>query len=286
MKAELNLKNKDILQLQKDKQELFMNNNWTICELEKIKIKDIVISDLKAENERLVSNSETLSKQIKSLEMQHLKYDQINKEKESDYSNELNNLNMQYKTVITDQEKNIHLLKGEVKNLSGKLNELEVDLIREQNEHKTIIEQITSQKNNTLISYNALQEKYSCDIQNKDKSISNLQCKLVKIEDDWRNYLKRITDDQKVEILLNNHKTFHLNVDNYVKKMFDKLNIEDFESSVDIRLKYLDERLRKIGEKSERLGEKLNGQSEQDKIKELEILLQVKDRDMEDKKKK
>lgn len=266
-----------------------MNNNWTICELEKIKHKDIVISDLKSENERLVLNSETLTKQIKSLEMQHLKYDKINKEKESGYSNELNNLNniiMQYKTVITDKEENIHLLKDEAKNLSEKLIELEADLIREQNEYKTIIELITSQKNNALISYNALQEKYSCDIQNKDKSISNLQCKLVKIEDDWRNYLKRITDDQKVEILLNNQKTFHFNVDNYVKKMFDKLNIEEFESSVDIRLKYLDERLRKIGEKSERLGEKLHGQSEQDKIKELEILLRVKDRDMEDKKKK
>ncbi|CAG9759775.1 unnamed protein product [Ceutorhynchus assimilis] len=194
IEKELTEKNTQILQLQKVKQELFMDHNWTICDLKKIKQKDRMLGDLKKI------------------------------QKENDYK------------ILSLKEKN---------------------------------------------------EKYRNEIKNKDKLIFELKNKLQKFENDWQIYTKRITDDEKIQLLNSQTNTTKTtDIAKFIDNSFQKLNIDEFESTVDIRLKYSDERIQKIQNKINTIHENLNDKVGQNKIKELEIQLRVKEREMDHKRKK
>lgn len=96
------------------------------------------------------------------------------------------------------------------------------------------------------------------------------------------NSLERATDDQKVELKQQNYtKTVLKSVEEYVTNFFDSLNTEEFESHMDIRLKYLEERFRALKDKFGRL--EVLALDPKRRVKELEVLLQVRDRELKEK---
>lgn len=98
------------------------------------------------------------------------------------------------------------------------------------------------------------------------------------------NSLERATDDQKVELKQQNYtKTVLKSIEEYVTNFFDNLNTEEFESHVDIRLKYLEERFRALKGKFGRLEVVALRNDPKRRVKELEVLLQVRDWELKEK---
>ncbi|XP_066148296.1 putative leucine-rich repeat-containing protein DDB_G0290503 [Euwallacea fornicatus] len=325
IKLELLSKNKDILKLEKDKQDLFMNNNWTICELENSKHNNIIINELKRENENLVGEAELLSQKLKNINVKHSKLLKTLEDKEQTLEDNLLKIS-NFTTALTEselrisqKEKELNLLDHHLKEYRDKTSEFD-DAFEKMNseldskelalkvavktieqlqvEHQEHFNSLSLEKNNLQKSYEALQAKYNNDFKSKDQSISDLKNKLFVLENDWQKYLKRITDDQKVKFLsciqvngymqsreLPNGLIFK-EMEQYVANFFNNLNVEDFESTVNIRLKYLDERILFIKKKSEIIEETRRNGNEKEKIKELEVMLHVKDREIQERQKK
>lgn len=115
------------------------------------------------------------------------------------------------------------------------------------------------------------------ELNQKTKTLDKLERDKVKDRSETSNLA---TDDQKVELKQQHYhytKTVLKSVEEYVTHFFDSLNTEEFESHVDIRLKYLAERLRAVKDKFGRL------EVAKRRIKELEVLLRVRDRELTEK---
>ncbi|XP_066260217.1 putative leucine-rich repeat-containing protein DDB_G0290503 [Euwallacea similis] len=325
IKLELISKNKDILKLEKDKQDLFINNNWTMCELEKAKHNNIIINGLKRENENLVGEAELLTQKFDNLNVEHLKLLKSLEDKEKTLEDNLLKISSftaaltESELLISNNEKELKSLEYQLKEYRNKTSEFDdtfekinseldskelalkvaVKTIEQlQAEHQQHLNSLSLERNNIQKSYEDLQAKYNTDIKDKDQFISELKSKLFGLENDWQKYLKRVTDDQKVEFLSCSQVNGHVKsrepingltfkkMEQYVANFFNNLNMEDFESSVNIRLKYLDERIHSIKKKSETMEETLNNGNKKEKIKELEVMLHVKDREMQERQKK
>ncbi|KAG5874794.1 hypothetical protein JTB14_012430 [Gonioctena quinquepunctata] len=125
LKEELSNKNKQISCLQGEKQELFMRNNWQICELEKIQGRDTLIHELKREIDVKDQEIQRYSNEVEALrndmEKQNISISDLNNEKEiiisekrsevQRYDNEAKanklNKNVENETILTEYTENL-----------------------------------------------------------------------------------------------------------------------------------------------------------------------------------
>lgn len=130
LKKQLHDKNKEVLQLQKEKQELFMNNNWNLCELEKVKEQLLLIKklqDIIGKNEKnMESMQKTISEQvskIEALKMDHEKREEsLINENLKDKNKLLKELEV-YDTMLVQYKSLIEKSDMKTSNLQQKLTE-------------------------------------------------------------------------------------------------------------------------------------------------------------------
>lgn len=134
IKEELLEKNQQILIFQNEKQQLFMNNNWKICELEESKAKDVKIKKLM---EDLCNKEEMISQY--NMQLNILKGDFRNKDKmiqrmKNDHDAEVNrydNVLVEFKNMVEGYEFKIKTLEDTLvatKDLKDNLNILKSEL--------------------------------------------------------------------------------------------------------------------------------------------------------------
>ncbi|KAH1003884.1 putative leucine-rich repeat-containing protein DDB_G0290503 [Dendroctonus ponderosae] len=138
---------------------------------------------------------------------------------------------------------------------------------------------------------------HKCDNATSERSLSVLELTNLNMDAFSQHNLERITDDQKVELLFNNQpfpNSFKSNVDvtstslppfHNRKNCIAKLHIEGFEKGMDTTLEYLADPINVYGR---RLNPEYDSADKLqiNKIKELNILLQVKEREIQEKRRK
>lgn len=146
LKNELHEKEKNILQLQSEKQSLFMSNNWRICEMEQLKNNVSKIHDL----ENVVRNFQL--KESEMAEKNQLLIEQSGKlratvdflqESLFEKENKLKTLDSEKQIVIAElykKEESINTLNEKVKYLKKDLQDRDVNVIKLQKE----VEELTS----------------------------------------------------------------------------------------------------------------------------------------------
>ncbi|KAL1516927.1 hypothetical protein ABEB36_000758 [Hypothenemus hampei] len=288
IKNELLLKNKEILKLENEKQTLFMNNNWTKCELEQVKQHLIFAEALKKENALLTCDLEKALQRLRTFESEHLKNDELIKDKENiienylkqllEGNNEIETLKLTIKNLAKETEELIEKVnriqntadetQTEVDKKERKIAEMQITLHNLKKNYDQGLKSVTIENNTIAQNCEILND----EIKNKDACIRDLKRKLDNLECE-----RRITDDQKAAILINRQKIDY----EFLHKNVHNIEIKKFVDVVDMKLKCLDEKL---------ISSINNVQSirntSQNKIKELEILLQVQNRDIQEKRKK
>jgi chromosome segregation ATPase len=287
LKDELHNRNKEILQLQCDKQELYMSNNWKTCELEK---RDAEIDRLKEkhfnleknlkliqfENHRQLQEIEHLNrtkfelqKKIDDLKIEcsHLKYEQAAVKK-------LNEFHAQQNLKYDENEVNQHAESDQdfFKNLEMKFEKVDEGFT----EHACLeISNITGLLNSI---YERCQtNKYECN--NSVEEPHYFKSDYVKtLLDRINTYFQFI--DQKI-----------VSKDDcitYLKKKVNKLkkNIVQIQK-LEEKCKNLETRINENADMLRFLNQtKFNNQNQNEEIKDLQTLLQVKIRVEKDKQKK
>lgn len=140
LKEELLQKNKQILNLENEKQELFMNNNWKICELEQSKTKENEIDILKKELFIKESLTAEYRQKLQALELDLLSKNAVINENEENYKKEIGRYDevlIEYKDMVAGYQSKISKLeetiagtKYLVRDLKDNLNILKNELKR------------------------------------------------------------------------------------------------------------------------------------------------------------
>ncbi|KAJ8973647.1 hypothetical protein NQ317_002921 [Molorchus minor] len=320
LEEKLQQKNKQILQLQTEKQKLFMDNNWNICELEKISEKDGVISNLSKEVSTLVIQMKSLKKGLieKESAIEHLteeKQGMENKNREeikkyeavftqykdmvTDYENQIYKLQEHLgvsETTIIDLQDNIKILKDELSKRDSDLNKMTINL---------------SNLQSTLISYekgstgNVKDENCSKETshKNNDKSLVEAiyqflkNCETATKKCNGLN-TKEYIDINKLFNIIEKHVRQDNNIDCNI--LYDRELINQFTAAlhalmdeIQTKLVKVDDAIKIMNKKVEKCSTLLNTrlnlkekEHENEKIKELNILLQVKELQIKEKQKK
>lgn len=145
MKNELNEKNKTVLQMETEKQKLFMNNNWNMCELEKMKEKDNEIGKL----QNLVQNAEEAkSKLLDNIKQLHIRLDEKDsllvqtRVKQNQILLEKTNEINKYDNVLVQYKKTVDNYQDEINNLKRKINDNESVVIQLKDNVKILKDEI------------------------------------------------------------------------------------------------------------------------------------------------
>ncbi|XP_060520402.1 paramyosin-like [Cylas formicarius] len=177
VKSELRASNKRILQLEKEKQDSFMRDNWTVCELAKSKDKDIQIENLKRQiDER---NGKLMKTEVELLEKTRdiARYDAALS---------------QYRDLVGDMESKLGTLEKALKDKE----EAEVDLKDNVEILRTELKRKDVQLHQSLENSKLLTKTLE-----KNGIITKLQNNVNLIDTDYETYLGSSTDDTKVKLL-------------------------------------------------------------------------------------
>ncbi|XP_076263993.1 uncharacterized protein LOC143198564 isoform X2 [Rhynchophorus ferrugineus] len=303
VKDELSLKHKEILHLENEKQNLFMQQNWTKCELETAKQKDVVISHLNNDISTLHEKLQNENTIITDLKFKILRYEKTLNDKESvilqkqkemenydlvllqykkmhsEFENKINNLQNVLKTVENERNKlgnDYNNLQDDLKEKNLKLGQIIKRKEQLKEDKKKLIQTFTVEKQELLELIARKEQEYEINLKERENDVSNFKNKITNMESDYELYLKENTDDYKVKLKM------LLSDDSFLNDVLDKLNIDEFESTINIRLKHLEEKLIKQQQVLQDLKSRVSEKNE--KVKELEVLLQVKTRELKDKK--
>lgn len=305
IKNELNVRNKEMLELHNDRQQLFMKHNWAKCELEKFKEKDTITDSLKKDILSLEQKISEQNKNITQLKFEILKKEKIvevkencigEKQKELDHydlvilqyknmhselENKINSLQNNSKTLEDENirlKNNISIIKNELKSTQLNLDNALENTEQLKIDHAATVEGYEVKNNIMSESLINTKKEFNLKLEEKETIINDLQVKLKKLESEYGIYLKRNTDDHKVELLN------LLNNDKFLLQVFDRLNLDEFEKSVGVRLKHLEEKIQRGNAECYDIREKIK--EKDSTIKGLELQLQVKAREMQDKQQK
>ncbi|CAH1179088.1 unnamed protein product [Phaedon cochleariae] len=214
MNKDITDKNKQILELQQEKQKLYMEKNWQICELEKIKEKDELIFEMKNEINAQRENIKNYISRIESIttEMQNKDslYADLHKEKNTLVSENLQQIQryemvlQQYKDLLLNSEKKFNDLKKCYTDSTKAVSDLhvEIEALKTELAHKNLMvsemckksgnqfEDIEKKENIIQISNNRKEDLQSNSLKNfgkeencvKDKEIEKLNI-LLKVKD-------------------------------------------------------------------------------------------------------
>ncbi|XP_018572959.1 putative leucine-rich repeat-containing protein DDB_G0290503 isoform X2 [Anoplophora glabripennis] len=311
---EISIKNKQILQLENEKQKLFMNNNWNICELQKIKEKDAVISQLKDE---LTKSNKTIKEHLDAIKTMK---NEMNKNQEKNLllldekqtSIDRDHLEIQkyesaltqYKIMITDcdkqitdlkkllKESNIKIadLKDNIKILKQEINKKDVNISEMTNRYTTLESEFKNLQNTKLkictskyennglkTSENNKDSKFNLQhFQNSIDNTGNLnKVKFEKNTVPIQGDCSKVTCNSK-----ENKKIVHPVIHNFKKKMVLKtLELED-------RINKLSETCNECHTTLSNILNTIKSGNEKEQVQKLNVLLQVKDLELKEKQKK
>lgn len=194
LKNDLIDKNKQIMNLQNENQQLFMNNNVKICELEEAKEKDFYIGklrkDLKGREQQITDHSN----QIKLFQIHLREKDQLN----SILSDEKNSITKEYQAEIQRYEEVIIQYRRTVQDLEVRLEKLKV----ENNKVKLFQEEI-EKKNTELVETKNLKEQihYLKRLKDENERIKNiLQEEIKKKDEDLMELKNRVNVLEQLKI--------------------------------------------------------------------------------------
>lgn len=318
LRDELCIKNKQILQLENEKQKLFMDNNWNICELEKVKQKDVIISQLKGE---LNKNNEIIKEYLETIDTMKI---ERNKSQENNLSllnekqniidmdhleiNKYENVLTQYKVMITNCDKeitdltkllnesnikiedlkdNIKILKQEICQKDINFNELNNKCVTLESEFKHLSENVETTR--ILDSKNENNDQR----QNCNSSVLNSQ----HFESYRDIYYKTCSEDnlatsEKEIVSLQNKYSKVISNSQTVKKVPTPTNLNS-KKKILLKIVELEDRTKKLNEICHECYTTLNnifntlkGNNKSEQVQKLNVLLQVKELELKEKQKK
>ncbi|RZC40153.1 leucine-rich repeat-containing protein, partial [Asbolus verrucosus] len=324
LKEELNKKNKEILQLQFDKQELYMKNNWKTCELERMKQKDIAISKLQEKMALLLKNENDLKlencqqiKEIESIIQKNMKLQKNLDELQIKYST----MDQRYEKILSENSREMDRITGLLRikeniilNLEDNLEALKKELPKQ---HKNLEKKVYLDDNKKQLIENNLKMQKSlrnfitnncANISLNNENIEDILeyvCKLCQFVDCIN--VSSQHDDVIYDNQLGHVKALLSKIDSYFQLINKETKAKDdiifnLKKNRNILKKYVTNHIERLQDKCKNLQDKneenthmllklLNqGNSTahnwNEEIKYLQVQLQVKIREQKDKQKK
>ncbi|CAH0548013.1 unnamed protein product [Brassicogethes aeneus] len=271
LKGQINKKNKEVLQLQNEKQELFMNNNWNLCELEKVKEQLLIIKKLQ---EVIARNEEDMLNMQKSITENEEKIKTLQSEltlKDQQSNTDCDNIRiklikeievydgiiLQYKSLIEKSDNKVSELQRKLNN-SNYLNEQLTDnmeILKNHIKNKDDDLDISQQKIQSLEKQisNLFEENQQNNLNNKLKDSKSTQC-------ERNNELKTMSNDSR--------KT---NLKNKMLELQNKINIlQDKNNEICSKMQIYANNFKVVKEEN-------NSNNDSDEVKNLKALLAFKD---------
>ncbi|KAJ8922247.1 hypothetical protein NQ315_004184 [Exocentrus adspersus] len=294
VKDELLLKNKQILLLESEKQKLFMDNNWNICELQKLKEKDIVINQLKHD---LIKSSKTVDEHLKTVKTMENELEKNHEQNLFALTEKQNTIDTsylemqryedalaQYKSIVTNNQKDIDNLRTKLNKADAKVNDLEdnIEILKQEvNRRDVDLDKMNNEctKLKEELKYFTERIRTSPELYNNNlQHCADIRCCNAA-------FLKDIRIEQKAK---------PGEVDNSNNIIREKIfTTSKFKSRLDLKIKGLQRRVEELSKTSNECYASLNtifkvikDGNENENIQKLNVLLQVKELELKEKQKK